>query len=136
MSYAQWIGISVKPYKLNLNIQNAQLSWGKFHREDDRDSDISSNEINQIKMRDGNSASIYSCGRSDAASGTQGSIDIYDADTAKKIGTFSWDSPWGSKHNTFGWSYSDSENYIAQVTGGNKDSGAIGNLRIEIGKIS
>ena len=134
MARGQWIKVSVKPSKLNVNIQNANLSWGQFHKENDKYAQISTDEINKIKVSDGQSASISSCGKPDSSSGTEGSLDIYDAATAKKIGTFSWNCPWGARENSFGWSYSDSPNYMVEVAEGNKGSGAIGEVTISVVK--
>ncbi|WP_350940942.1 aegerolysin family protein [Vibrio metschnikovii] len=45
------------------------------------------------------------------------------------VGNYYWDCPWGSKKNTSTWT-NDNSNFITQVTGGNLDSGAIGNVSI------
>lgn len=132
MSYAQWIGSEVHPINFQISIKNAKLAWGKFYQEGNKDKELSSDEINKITIASGSVGKIYSCGRSDSASGTEGSFDVYDGGT--HVGTFYWNCPWGSKSNTFFWTGMTRE-YIAQVSGGNTDSGAIGHVEIKLVKI-
>jgi hypothetical protein len=134
MAYAQWIEVTVQTSGLDINIQNAHLAWGKFHEKGSKDRDISSSEINNIKVSNGGMATINSCGHSNSASGTEGAFDVYDATNLNKIGTFSWECPWGYGHNTFSWSDDGSTNYIALVEGGNTGSSAIGCLSLIIEK--
>lgn len=70
-----------------------------------------------------------SCGRSDSASGTQGSFDLYDGDT--RVVTLVWNCPWGSKSNSWSQSNQNSK-YVVSVTGGSMDSGSIGVLTVEV----
>ena len=131
MAYDQWVTITVVAKNCNLSIKNATLAWGKFHQCGNKDKEIPSSEINTIVIPAGNSATICACGRSDAASGTEGHIDIYDSET--RIGNYYWDCPWGSKPYTSTWSPASSDGYIAQCTGGNLDLG-LGNITITIAK--
>lgn len=81
----------------------------------------------------GHSYSIYSCGREDAASGTEGSLSLYDGET--KVAEIYWDCPWGSKHNKFSATVTDSVNYHIDTSGFNEYGGAIGNVIVSIEKL-
>lgn len=130
MAYAQWIEIKVVSENMTLEVKNASLSWGKFYKYGDKDDEISSGDINKLKISSGTSIWICSCGRSGASSGTEGSFDLYDED--KKIGKFNWECPWGKKDNSFSWSQVEDTkaSYTTSREGGNTGSGAIGNVTI------
>lgn len=133
MAYAQWVSITIKSKGTTLSVKNAEHPWGKFYQCPNKDKEVSEGDINQITITSGSSAEICACGRSDSASGTEGRFDLYDGDT--KVGTYYWDCPWGSKVNTSIWTPSADDNYVTQVTGGNLDSGALGNVTIKCVKI-
>jgi hypothetical protein len=129
MAYAQWIEVKIRATSFTISVKNANLPWGKFYRLGNKDQEISTDDINKITITSGNSATICSCGRADASAGTEGSFDLYDGDT--KVGTYRWDCPWGSKTNSFGWDTVDDDKYTTEATGGNTDSGSIGNVTIK-----
>lgn len=133
MAYAQWVSIEIKSVGTTLSIKNAQHAWGKFFQCGDKDKEVSVDDINKITIPSGGVVSICACGRENASSGTEGSIDIYDGDVL--VGTYYWDCPWGSKRNISTWTPSGSDDHITQVTGGNLDSGAIGNIYIKCVRI-
>ncbi|EKO3566976.1 aegerolysin family protein [Vibrio metschnikovii] len=126
MAYAQWISITIEPKNYDVTIKNIHSDWGKFYQ-GSKDNEISPEDIDGRVVKAGEKFTISSCGRSDASSGTEGSFDIYRDDT--HVGNYYWDCPWGSKTNTSTWT-NDNSNFITQVTGGNLDSGAIGNVSI------
>lgn len=134
MAYAQWVVITVKARNTSLSIRNAHLSWGKFYQNPNKDQELSADDINKIVIPANNNAVIASCGRSDSASGTEGSFDIYDGQT--NVGNYYWNCPWGSKTNTSTWTPNDTDRYVTQVTGGNLDSGALGNISIDCVKVA
>jgi Aegerolysin len=136
MAYAQWVSITIISRGARIGIKNATLAYGKFHQSGNKDAEISIDEINKIQINTGESSVINSCGREDSPSGTEGRFDIFDLDKNVKIGEYYWDCPWGSKTNTSIWTPSLSEDYVTQVTGGNLDSGALGNVTIKCVKIS
>jgi hypothetical protein len=76
MAYAQWVVMTVGATGTTLSIKNAQVAWGKFFQYNDKDREVSSDDINKIQITSGSVAVIASCGREDAASGTEGSFDI------------------------------------------------------------
>jgi hypothetical protein len=130
MAYAQWVSYTVLADNFNATIKNASLSWGKFYLYDDKDHELSPDDVNGQVIESGTEGFnvVSSCGRSDSASGTQGQFDLYDGDT--KVVTLVWDCPWGSKTNS--WSQtSQNKKYIVSVTGGSVSSGAIGVLTAE-----
>lgn len=133
MAYAQWIEVTVYSESMKLQVKSAILPWGKFHKKGHKGTEISKADINKIQIPSGSSATICSCGRSNAASGTQGSFKLYDGSTL--VGVFSWNCPWGSKSNSYKWKPEDNSNYQNSSEGGNKDSGAIGNISITCIKI-
>ncbi len=143
MAYGQWVSFSIKTKGFNGVVNNATLSWGKFYKYDNKDEEVDSSQINGIQFTSGKfyPNAISACGRSDAASGTEGSFDIYidGSDVTDKnnlICKLSWDCPWGSKTNTWGASGYDVEKYIVGIIGGSSYGGAIGNLTVTIADIS
>ncbi|KAM0227517.1 hypothetical protein ACHAP5_012168 [Fusarium lateritium] len=133
MAYAQWVYILIqsKIASGEISIKNVNLNWGKFFNYNNKDDEISTDEIKKITIGSNKSAGIASCGRSDASSGTEGSLDLYDGDV--KICHIYWSCPWGSKTNTFTVDAVD-DNYIVQQTGANLDSGALGNVTVKVAK--
>ncbi|KAE8332434.1 Asp-hemolysin [Aspergillus sergii] len=139
MAYAQWIIIHLinSMTSSTLKVKNAipdkekGEGWGKFYKDGNKDDEISAAEVNKVTVPPGGSANIYSCGRSDAASGTEGHIELWDGES--KIGKVYWDCPWGSKSNDFGIS-ERGNSYWVQNGAWSKDSGAIGTVDVEIGK--
>lgn len=131
MAYAQWVSYTILANNCSLTIENAQLSWGKFYKYDDKDDELSPDEVNGQVIEIGQEGShvVSSCGRSDSPSGTQGSFDLYDGST--KVVTLVWNCPWGNKSNS--WSqFSQNSNYSVSVNGGSDNSGSIGVLRVEV----
>lgn len=129
MAYAQWIEVKVVSENMTLKVQHANLNWGKFYKNGDKDTEISSGDIDKITVESGKSTMVCSCGRSGASSGTEGSFELYNGDT--KIGKFNWVCPWGKKSNSFSWNQEASkDSYYTNRDGGNTDSGAIGNVTI------
>lgn len=139
MAYAQWATFDINVKGFAVIIQNVDLKWGKFHELDDKDKEIDAKKING-KVIDYDTADkdriISVCGRSDAASGTEGSFELYryDPSTKKatvKLAVITWDCPWGSKKNTFDAS-SENKNYMVSHSHPNTDSSALGNITIKI----
>ena len=128
MAYAQWVDINIQPKNIDVKIKNPVHEWGKFYA-GSKDNEIDPSKIDNTIINKEDSYHISACGRSDAAAGTEGSFDLYHDNT--HIGTYYWCCPWGSKTNTSTWT-SSSDNYIVQNTGGNLDSGALGNVTLKI----
>ncbi|KAF4980652.1 hypothetical protein FZEAL_3401 [Fusarium zealandicum] len=135
MAYAQWVAILIQIQRgmssNPITIKNINQAWGKFFAENNKDKEISADDVKKASISSGNSFTVASCGRSDASSGTEGSFELWDGEA--KICKIYWSCPWGSKTNTFTVSEVD-QDYIVQNTGANLDSGALGNVTVKVGK--
>ncbi|KAH7902766.1 putative Asp-hemolysin precursor [Hygrophoropsis aurantiaca] len=131
-AYKQWVVLTITNSFSSrpLMIKNASLSWGKFHRNGNKDEELSPSEIDKIVIPPGSVQSVSSCGRSDAASGTEGTIDLYDNET--KVCTLYWNCPWGSPTNNFEVrDVNKAGGYIVSNGPWNVSGGALGNIAIE-----
>ena len=109
------------------------VSRGKFYKNGNKNDEISAGAVNGTTIPAGSTENIYSCGRSDAASGTEGVIDLYEGDT--KICTIYWSCPWGSKSNDFQVQNRNSKaGYMVSIGDWNRDSGALGKVEVEVAK--
>ncbi|ENM5913050.1 aegerolysin family protein [Vibrio mimicus] len=144
MAYAQWVTITIYATNYDVTLKNVSHSWGKFYDSKQigvaggsKDNEYEPSAIEGKVIERGSSFSINACGRSDAASGTEGSFELYDGST--QVGTYSWDCPWGSKSNASTWSPAGPQpplnKYITSQTGANLDSGALGTVIIQTTKI-
>ena len=132
MAYAQWATFNVSTRGCDVVLKNVVHQWGKFYNPTNKDDEIPESEVDGKKIVQGNSYKFGACGRDSAASGTEGSFDLYDGKTL--IASYHWDCPWGSKTNHSDLTMHDSDDYIVQVTGANVDSGALGNIRFKVAK--
>ena len=87
MAYAQWVAITIYPSNFEVTLRNVAHSWSTFYSDRNKDNEIQPSAIDVVKIDKKGSCAIYTCGRSDSASGTEGSFDLYDGDT--KVGTYS-----------------------------------------------
>ena len=103
MAYSQWIYMLINNLMAsgNLTMKNLNITWlaiifylpentptpplhphrGKCFEWSDKDHEISTNKVTEQAAAPSEYIAIASCGRSDAASGTEGSFDLYDEDT-------------------------------------------------------
>ncbi|KAK0645186.1 Asp-hemolysin [Lasiodiplodia hormozganensis] len=135
MAYAQWVIIHIiNSFRSGtISIKHAQALWGKFYKDGNKDAEISSAEVSQITIPANGTADVAACGRSDASSGTEGTIDLYEDDT--KICTIYWDCPWGSKSNHFEIRDRNSAaGYMVSNSPYNADSGALGKIDVEVAR--
>ncbi|CCM04537.1 uncharacterized protein FIBRA_06718 [Fibroporia radiculosa] len=130
-AYAQWVSMLIKNLLGNasIKVQNANVSWGKFYEDGNKDREISAGKVNSIVIAPNFTATVAACGRANAASGTEGTIDLYDGTT--RICTLYWNCPWGSKRNDFEKRNVNSS-YMVTIGPWNPDSGAIGNVNIDV----
>lgn len=132
MGYAQWILLNIINSLQNQNIQinDAYLSYGRFHTVGNMDHEISSATISNMQILAGHRGSVASSGRKNSPTGTTGSIDLYHAGT--KICTLYWDCPW-SGHNTFEVRDENSDSgYWCEPGHWNRDREAIGNVEVRV----
>jgi hypothetical protein len=104
---------------------------GKFYRDGNKGVEIKPQALDGTTIEDDQTVPVYSCGRDGAASGTEGSFELHDQKTQKRVCTIEWDCPWGSHTNTF-----DIKNINDQfrVVHGpyNKSGGALGTVDISV----
>ncbi len=96
-----------------------------------KDKEVKPSYFENTTINPNGSLTIAGCGRSNAASGTEGGFDIVDPSRGDGIiRTVHWDCPWGKKKNK--WSVSGSlSGWEVDDKGANMDSGALGNITIE-----
>jgi hypothetical protein len=134
MAYAQWATFTIKAKNCNISIKNPIHQWGKFYDGINKDKEIAAEDIDRTLIKDRQEFTFGACGRSDAASGTEGSFDLYDGETL--VASYSWDCPWGSKTNTSSLTVHQRDDYLVQLyPSGNLNSGALGNVGLTIARI-
>ncbi|KAG0043660.1 hypothetical protein BGZ83_011150 [Gryganskiella cystojenkinii] len=131
MGYSQWVSFNImNNAPKELVVKNASITSGsqpKWFRYNNKDNETAAPDGTKIPTEKENHT-IGSCGRSDAASGTTGSFDLYEGDT--KVTTISWDCPGASSTNS--WTTSGTDNdYVVNIEGGDK-RGAIGTLTVKV----
>ena len=144
MAYAQYIEIRISAENCALCIRNATLSWGKFYKQTNKDDELTNEQINAITIDTGTFKYICSCGRASAASGTEGSFDIYDAAGPKdangnptdKVTHVKWVCPWGPSYDNSRSHEQDNHGYGVTMTGGESKEGSIGEVTLSIVKLS
>lgn len=132
MGYSQWIILniinSLRTQKIEVN--NVNLSYGKFYAVDSKDEEISYSAISDIQILARHSRRIASCGRLNSPTGTEGSIDLYYAET--KICTVYWDCPW-SGHNTLDVRHPRSTTgYLCTLGNWNQGGGVVGDVDVTV----
>lgn len=130
---------SLFSYFTNYSFQLTQLnlSSGKFYK-GDKDHEISASEVNKTVIPAQGQALVSSCGRSDAAIGTEGYLTIYewDGEHETKICRVYWSAPWGAHPNILNvldWDPNTS-NYSIHKDEVQQDS-TIGNVEIVFAKL-
>jgi hypothetical protein len=136
MAYAQWVKITIVAKNYDVQIKGANLNWGKFYDCDNKDNEVKWGDEDKIIPK-GSAGMICSCGRADSATGTEGSFNIYDGETL--VAAYYWCCPWGSKTNTSKLTPNSnpdvSDNYATQLSGGNFNAGALGDITIKCVKV-
>jgi len=94
MGYAEFIELDVfnKSTSHTFTIQGASLTWGKFYQYPNKDAEISASQVDNTELKPGARTWVCSCGRDNASSGTEGSIEIWDGIT--KVGSIAWYDAW------------------------------------------
>jgi hypothetical protein len=144
MAYAQWVTITIYAVGYDVTLKNVHHSWGKFYDRKQiglpggsKDNEYEPSKIEGTVIKSGTSFSINACGRSDASSGTEGTLALYDGEIL--VGTYTWDCPWVSKTNSSTWSAAGAppplNKYVTSQSGANLDSGALGTVTIQTVKL-
>lgn len=129
MGHVNWVRINVMTHFVDMVIQNAYLDWGKFHKDGDKDQELSVSEINGTVVS--SSVIIASCGRYFSATGVEGGFEIHHKGV--NIGTLRWNCPY-SGDNYYEWEFAKKEyekTYPVMKSDCKKD-GNLGNKFISI----
>ncbi|MFS0519393.1 aegerolysin family protein [Nostoc sp. UIC 10630] len=127
-----WVSIQIKNTfnSDNIYIKNARLEFGKFVQNEDKYMEIGASDLLST-IPAGQTGTISSASRTNSASGTEGTIDLFDADV--KIAQLYWNCPFGSQENTFKViDLNSKDGYIVNVGDVNRSS-ALGIINVEVG---
>ncbi|KAB8234201.1 aegerolysin type hemolysin [Aspergillus alliaceus] len=130
-AYAQWIGFDIyNSCPDTIQVSEAYLKDGKFYRWNDKDIELSWDTVNQTRiLPNTNNLTFGSCGRANAAVGTEGEISFeVDGKTVAKV---EWDCPWTPGSRNWVTSSSTAEGYGISHRG-DSPTGAIGTVNFEI----
>ncbi|BAE61992.1 unnamed protein product [Aspergillus oryzae RIB40] len=111
---------------IDLNIRSRKIPKGNMKRTKKYASQVNGKEIIP-----GTSQLLETCGRSSAASGTEGTLELWDK--TQRICKLYWDCPWGSKVNKFKVQ-EKYKTYRVEVGPWNSYGGALGNVDVEISR--
>lgn len=142
MAYKQWTQIKIQPVGFNAKIGKISLEWGKLHEPgyDNRakDKEVLPARISGMEILDGFSYTIYACGRSDSASGTEGTVEILDEFEPEPVCKIHWDSPFGNSPNVLDVAdRNERVKYHISVSDHNQScNGALGNVTATITRIN
>ncbi|KAF7158747.1 hypothetical protein CNMCM5623_003911 [Aspergillus felis] len=141
LAYAQWVCVIIenKSKSMTATVGGAYLKWGKFYKDGDKDKEIPPSDVDKIEIPPGQKKRVYSCGRSDASSGTEGGFKLYDGKDKKEdkcIGEVYWDCPWGSKTNTFNTTPTHPDDYNISNGPYNQSGGALGDVDVYVSKVA
>lgn len=140
MAYKQWAQIKIQPVGFNAKIGKITLEWGKLHEPgyDDKakDKEVPAARISGMEILDGFSYTIYTCGRSDSPSGTEGNVVILDEFETEPVCKIHWDSPFGNSANLLDIANRNERvKYYTSVSEHNQScNGALGSVTITITK--
>lgn len=119
MGQGDWVSITVtnKSKTRTMKISSLTLQWGKLYDgPDDRETEVSSGRYVDKEIAPKGSIEFYSCGRSDSASGSEGSFTVVDVTGGDaEICTVHWDVPF-SGSNRFYKESEDSDNYTTALS--------------------
>nr|AOW41304.1 hemolysin [Sparassis latifolia] len=128
MGYSQWVSITLQNSSgQDIQTANVNLPWGKFYADDNKGRDIPASSVVDQVVPAGDSFTVYSCGREDSPTGTEGSFDVVDASSGAVIRTISWHCPYVGD-NTF--KLLDSNDAWAVDTSGFSQHGALGQITV------
>lgn len=157
MGYGDWVDLHLTDTLPGLPVQvkNSELQWyphqsyrvwravlkldhrGKFYADGDKDREISPQQVDETVVPANSSASadVYSCGREDAASGTQGSFDLIDQNFGTTICSLQWNCPYNPGPGN--WNLVEAQNlnsdYSVTIGEYNKKKGALKTIDVNIG---
>ncbi|KAF8460749.1 aegerolysin type hemolysin, partial [Kalaharituber pfeilii] len=95
-AYSQWIALRIRNRSAqSVFITGINLEWGKLYDGDDMDNEVNPGTIIGREIRPKKSTIIYSCGRENASSGTEGTVTVSERrNGANRVVAIYWDCPW------------------------------------------
>ncbi|KAJ5928372.1 hypothetical protein N7466_007328 [Penicillium verhagenii] len=128
---------------LPVRVQNSELQWGKFYADGNKNDEISPQQVDETVIPPFSSgpADIWTCGREDAPSGSQGSFDLIDQNTGGgKICSIDWNAPYApgpGNENSVTARDLNSQDYAVDIVGHfKKDNGTLGTVDVDISHAS
>jgi hypothetical protein len=132
MGYNQWVSFVISNRTNNtITIKNADLQYGKWYRDGNKDFHIELEDINRIVINPGERIRINCCGRFVTITGCEGSFDLVEED-GTAIRHIYFNCPFFNKTNTLTIAIERKTNYIVEQQGANFDGGALGNVEITL----
>ncbi|KAI1199288.1 aegerolysin type hemolysin [Nemania serpens] len=104
---------------------------GKFYELGDKGQEISATQINKIVINADDKAYVCACGRSDSATGTSGTFELYQDNTF--ICQINWNCPYIGSNSFHPQKVSSKGGYIVS-DGGWPTDGPLGVVNVEIAK--
>lgn len=132
-STAQWIGLTISNKSQDpnsfLTISELNLKWGKLYRDGNVDTEISTADVVGRTISSGNTYTIWSSGRSNSPTGTEGTVVLKFEDSDIVVAEIYWDVPWAGE-NTLRNLQSNTD-WIVDIPQFSHD-GAIGEVTVQI----
>jgi len=100
LSYAQWIALELTNRSTDsIWITGIKLDYGKLYDGDSMDNEINPNDIVGTEIKSKQSYTIYSCGRENLPSGTEGTVAVSDKKKdGNRIADIYWDCPYTGRN--------------------------------------
>ncbi|KAF9035255.1 Aegerolysin [Panaeolus papilionaceus] len=131
MGYAQWVRIRItnKSKTRTIKIAYIEALYGKFYNgPDDKDTEIQPAHFINKTIEPQQVLDIYSCGRSDSPSGTEGNVNLVD-NLGPEIANIYWSCPYiGS--NEFKKTKENSDQYLVALS--TPGGGALGDQTVDV----
>ncbi|KAF8247238.1 Aegerolysin-domain-containing protein [Wilcoxina mikolae CBS 423.85] len=98
-AYAQWICLELnnRTTDVVMVISAVSVPWGKLYSDGDKDKEIGADKVIGQKIQPKKSFKVWSCGRENSPSGTEGTVTVTDEDGGA-IGAVYWDCPWSGRN--------------------------------------
>ena len=130
MGYGEFIQVSITTDTDQVSVGLASLQWGKFYEPGDMNKEVSTEAIDAIVINAGEVGQVFSCGREDSPSGTEGQFGLfYDG---AQLGTFVWNDSYTSSTQSFSWTSLDDSKLTVKVNGGDYSGPSIGPVTLAV----
>nr|ANC28024.1 umbellolysin [Polyporus umbellatus] len=132
-AYPQWVSITIENVgTTDIKLKNLSVSWGKLYGDGEKDMELPPSEYEGKLIQPNTKLQLNACNRENSPSGTTGEFDLVDPSANDKlIRNLCWDCPWSSTRNEWIVRGSNSS-FIVESIGGNQDSGALGNITVNV----